>query len=290
MTGAGVEVFIIDSGIYLDHDEFEGRARCGYNVVAEEDCNDSLGHGTHTAGTVGGAHYGVAKDVTLTAVKVFSKSGRTTVSSIVSGLNYVASRKFFARWTPMVANLSLGGGASHALNDAVKNTVDAGVTVVVSAGNSGQDACSFSPASSSSAITVAASTDGDTRASFSNYGPCIDIFAPGSGIVSAGTSSPTSYTTKWGTSMAAPHVAGAAALYLERDPSTRPENVARQIKSDALRDVIVDPGPLSSNLLLSTAAFGNHGGAVCRTLLFECERDSDCCSRSCSGRGRCWLW
>ena len=206
-TGLGVTAYVIDTGIQLNHSEFSPAAVMGFDAFGGtgEDCN---GHGTHVAGTIGGTTYGVAKDVALVSVRVLDCGGSGTTSGVIAGLDWVALNKV----ANSVANMSLGGGASTALDTAVSNLINAGVTVVVAAGNSKKDACRTSPARVPAAITVAASDQTDTFASFSNWGPCVDIIAPGVAITSAWINSST--RTISGTSMAAPHVAGAVARNL----------------------------------------------------------------------------
>lgn len=219
-TGSGVYVYVIDTGIRADHQQFQGRVIPGYSAFKKSktattlaDTNDKNGHGTHVAGTIGGKDFGVAKSVTLVPVQVLGSNGSGTWSGIISGLNWVAKNK----QARSVANMSLGGSANSSVDTAVQNLISAGVTVVVAAGNETQDACTKSPARVSSAITVGATyISGSTEgvASYSNFGSCVDIHAPGSSITSAGISSTSSSTTMSGTSMASPHVAGIVARYL----------------------------------------------------------------------------
>ncbi|MEU3456149.1 S8 family serine peptidase [Micromonospora sp. NPDC006766] len=199
------------------HVDFGGRATWNFNSADSNnaDCN---GHGTHVAGTIGGAAYGVAKGVRLHAVKVLDCAGRGSTAGVIAGVNWVTANKI----SPAVANMSLGGGADSALDAAVLNSINAGVTYVVAAGNDNADACNYSPARVSRAITVGATTSTDTRAYFSNYGRCVDVFAPGQSITSAWNSGDTASNTIDGTSMAAPHVAGAAALLLGSNPTMFP--------------------------------------------------------------------
>jgi subtilisin family serine protease len=201
-----VRAYIIDTGIQTSHPDFGGRASAVYDAFGGngQDCN---GHGTHVAGTVGGATYGVAKSVKLRAVRVLDCSGSGSTSGIISALNWLASNAI----KPAVANMSLGGGFSSSLNTAVNNLASAGIFVAVAAGNSNADACSFSPSSAANTTTVAASTSTDAKASYSNFGACVDVYAPGSSIKSDWLSSGTN--TISGTSMATPHVTGVAALY-----------------------------------------------------------------------------
>jgi subtilisin family serine protease len=246
-TGADVRAYIIDTGIRTTHNEFGGRATWGTNTAGGPD-DDCHGHGTHVAGTVGGSTYGVAKGVSLVAVKVLNCAGSGTTTGVISGINWVAANGI----EPAVANMSLGGGASTALDNAVNNAVASGITFAVAAGNSSADACNYSPARAGNAITVGATTSTDARASYSNFGGCVDIFAPGSGITSAWKNSNSAKKTISGTSMATPHVTGVAALYLQGHPSANPGTVAGALTSSASTNKISNPGSGSPNLLLFT--------------------------------------
>lgn len=245
-TGAGVNAYIIDTGITPTHTEFSGRAFVAYDAIGDGqngiDCN---GHGTHVAGTVGGETYGVAKDVTLYAVRVLDCSGSGTNAGVIAGVDWVTAHAI----KPAVANMSLGGGTDTALDTAVTNSINSGVTYAVAAGNSRRDACKFSPSRVPLAITVAATDSTDTRASYSNYGSCVDLFAPGSSITSAWYTSTTATNTISGTSMATPHVTGVAALYLQAHPTATPATVTSAIKAAATVNVVLDP-KASPNLLL----------------------------------------
>jgi len=245
-TGAGVTAYIIDTGIRVTHNEFGGRASSGYDFVDNDsntdDCN---GHGTHVAGTVGGGTYGVAKGVSLVGVRVLNCSGSGTTSGVIAGINWVTSNHA----AKAVANMSLGGGMSTALDNAVSNSIASGVVYAIAAGNSNRDACKFSPARTPSAITVGATTSTDARASYSNYGSCLDIFAPGSSITSSWYTSNTATNTISGTSMATPHVAGVVALYLEGHSGT-PQQVRDAIVGAATANVVGSAGRNSPNLLL----------------------------------------
>lgn len=246
-TGSGVHVYIIDTGIRLSHSEFGGRATAVFDAIGDgQNGNDCNGHGTHVAGTVGGTVYGVAKSVRLYAVRVLNCSGSGSNSGVIAGVDWV--RRNARR--PAVANMSLGGGVSSALDTAVSNAISAGITFVLAAGNSNRDACQFSPARVAAGITVGATTSSDTRASYSNYGSCLDLFAPGSSITSAWISSNTSINTISGTSMATPHVAGVAALYLQSNPTASPATVRNAIVSNATVGVVRSAGSRSPNLLL----------------------------------------
>ena len=245
-TGAGVRAYILDTGIRIAHNEFGGRASWGVNYAGgqDEDCN---GHGTHVAGTVGGTTYGVAKGVSLVAVKVLGCSGSGSTVGVINGINWVASNRVL----PAVANMSLGGGASSAIDNAIAGATGAGVTFVVAAGNSSADACNYSPARAPSAIAVGATTSTDARASYSNFGTCVEIFAPGSSITSAWKSSNSSTKTISGTSMASPHVAGVAALYLQGGHAS-PATVTSALINNATTGRISNPGAGSPNRLLFT--------------------------------------
>ena len=246
-TGNGVTAYIIDTGILSTHAEFAGRMEQGSNATGDnlgtEDCN---GHGTHVAGTVGGTTWGVAKNVTLVPVRVLGCDGRGTTSGVIAGVDWVAGQNL----RPAVANMSLGGGASSALDTAVKEAHNAGVVMVVAAGNSNANACNYSPAREPSAITVGATTSSDARASYSNFGSCLDIFAPGSSITSAWHTSDKPTHTISGTSMASPHVAGVAALLLSADADAKPTQVAEWIVAGATTGKVTSAGRNSPNRLL----------------------------------------
>ena len=245
-AGSGVTAYIIDTGIRFSHGDFGGRASSGYDAVDGGSADDCNGHGTHVAGTVGGSRYGVAKRVSLVGVRVLNCSGSGTNAGVIAGVNWVTQN---AR-RPAVANMSLGGGASTALDNAVANSIASGVTYALAAGNSSANACSTSPARVASAITVGATTSSDARASYSNYGTCLDIFAPGSSITSAWYTSTTATNTISGTSMASPHVAGAAALVLGASPSSTPAQVRDTLVGNATPNVVTSAGTGSPNRLL----------------------------------------
>lgn len=230
-TGAGVTAYVIDTGIRPTHVDFGGRARVGFDALGGDgvDCN---GHGTHVAGTIGGATYGVAKGVSLVGVRTLNCSGSGTTSQIIAGIDWVI--RDHAAGAPAVANLSLGGGANSALDTAVNNLINDGVTTAVAAGNSKADACGTSPARVGPALTVGASQSNDAFASFSNHGSCVDVIAPGVGVLSASSSSDTATASLSGTSMAAPHVAGAAARVLQGAPSSSPAQVAGTVVGQAV--------------------------------------------------------
>jgi len=248
-TGSGVDAYIIDTGIRADHVDFAGRVSGGFTAIDDgngtSDCN---GHGTHVAGTVAGNSYGMAKDARLIPVRVLGCYGSGTWSGVIAGLDFVASQH--APGTPAVANMSLGGGASSSVDLAVANLVRDGVSVVVAAGNSAADACSSSPAREPSAVTVAASDSSDAQAYFSNYGSCVDIYAPGVGVTSTWYTSPTASASLSGTSMAAPHVAGAAAQALQVNPGATPDGTWATLRGAATPGAITGIGAGSPNLLL----------------------------------------
>ena len=250
-TGAGVKAYIIDTGIRKTHTQFGGRAIDGFDAVdgslPAADCN---GHGTHVSGTVGGSTYGVAKGVTLVAVRVLDCNGSGSTSGVIAGIDWV--RGNHASGQPAVANMSLGGGASTALDNAVVNCINDGVTFAIAAGNSNANACNSSPARVAAAITVGSTTSSDARSSFSNYGSCLDIFAPGSSITSSWSTSDTATNTISGTSMATPHVAGVAALYLQSNPGASPATVRNALVNNSSLNKISNAGSGSPNRLLFT--------------------------------------
>ncbi|MBI2380526.1 MAG: S8 family serine peptidase [Gammaproteobacteria bacterium] len=247
-TASNVHAYIVDTGIRATHNEFSGRMGNGYDAIKDGNgTNDCQGHGSHVAGTVGGTTYGLAKGVTLHAVRVLDCQGSGTNTGVVEGMDWVASNHV----KPAVANMSLGGGASQSIDDAVARMTNAGVTVVVAAGNDSSNACNYSPARAPSAITVGSTTSSDGMSSFSNYGSCVDIFAPGSSITSVGISSNTATASMSGTSMASPHVAGGAALYLATNSTATPSAVTTALVNAASSDKIsgIPSGP---NKLLYT--------------------------------------
>ena len=249
-TGSGVRVYVIDTGIRTSHTQFGGRASNVFDAFGGSgaDCN---GHGTHVSGTVGGSTYGVAKSALLRGVRVLDCGGSGSTSGVIAGVDWVRNNHI----APAVANMSLGGGASTALDNAVNNLSNAGVTIAVAAGNSNANACNSSPARAVNAITVGSTTTSDARSSFSNFGTCLDLFAPGSGILSAWYTSNTATATLSGTSMASPHVAGVAALYKQANPSASSTTIRNAIVNNATTGVVSNPGSGSPNRLLYSLFF-----------------------------------
>jgi subtilisin family serine protease len=247
-SGAGVTAFVLDTGIRITHQEFGGRATWGWNF-ADTNNTDCNGHGTHVSATIGGATYGVAKNVNLVAVKVLDCNGSGAWSGVIAGIDWVTVHKT----SNSVANMSLGGGYSATINTAVSNSIAAGVVYAVAAGNENTNACNKSPASTPNAITVGATESSDARASYSNVGSCLDIFAPGSLITSAGITTDTATSTISGTSMASPHVAGAAAVYLSLYPGSTPAQVAKGLTQSATLNKVNNAGTGSPNKLLYTS-------------------------------------
>ncbi|MEW2069488.1 S8 family peptidase [Streptomyces sp. NPDC007346] len=249
-TGDGVKVYVVDTGIDAAHAEFGDRVVNGYDAVGDgrdgQDCN---GHGTHVAGTVGGSTSGVAEDVSLVNVRVLDCRGRGTWAGILAGFDWVAEDAA-AGSTPAVLNASLGGARSNAVDAAVEAVVDAGVLPVVAAGNDDSDACDVSPAAADGVVTVGASDRQDRETSFSNWGSCLSLYAPGADIVAARLGGGT--VSLNGTSMASPHVAGVAALYKEKNPSATPAAVANWLTGTATPDVLSGLGQGSPDLLLYT--------------------------------------
>ncbi|MHB1096737.1 MAG: S8 family peptidase [Gemmatimonadaceae bacterium] len=252
-TGSGVHAYIVDTGIRTSHSEFGGRASVGFDAIGDGqngiDCN---GHGTHVSGTVGGATYGVAKGVALVAVRVLNCSGSGTTSGVIAGIDWVTANAV----KPAVANMSLGGGASTALDQAVSNSIASGVAYAVAAGNGNrggvaQDACKYSPARTPTAMTIGATDKTDRKASWSNYGNCVDWFAPGVGITSAWITSDAATNTISGTSMATPHVAGVAALYLQGSPTATAQQVRDALYAATTKGVVTSSKTANNHLLFT---------------------------------------
>jgi subtilisin family serine protease len=248
-TGTGVNAYVLDTGVRTTHADFGGRASAGFTAINDgkgaEDCN---GHGTHVAGTIGGTKYGVAKDVRIVSVRVLDCTGSGSTSGVIAGVDWVTAQ----HRGPSVANLSLGGVTSTALDQAIARSIDSGVSFAVAAGNDNKDACSQSPARLPAALTVGASTATDKRAGFSNFGSCVDLFAPGDVITSAVHSSDTAAANYSGTSMAAPHVAGVIATYLQAHPTATPAQVHAAVVQGSRLNLLTDIGAGSVNRLLST--------------------------------------
>lgn len=254
-TGSGVNVYIIDTGVFANHNEFSGRMRTGYSAIADGSTNDCNGHGTHVAGTAAGTTFGVAKQANIYPVRVLDCEGSGSNADVIEGIEWVANN---AR-RPAVANMSLGGSRSQAVNDVVSKAIAKGVVFVVAAGNSSDNSCNYSPASTPEAITVAASDKNDTSATFTSYGSCVDTYASGVSITSAGISSPSSTATMSGTSMASPHTAGAVALLLEKSPNSTPAAIAAQLLNNATRGPIRSVPASTPNLLIFTNPQGGGG-------------------------------
>ena len=253
-TAANVTAYVVDTGILASHQQFGGRVRSGFDAVTTGgSATDCDGHGTHVAGTIGSATYGVAKSVTLVPVRVLGCTGSGTTTDILEGIDYVIADH--AAGTPAVANFSLGyQGIVSTVDDAMARLVADGVTVVIAAGNSNVDACGVTPARTPTAITVGSTTSTDARSSFSNFGTCLDIFAPGSSITSTWYTSTTATNTISGTSMASPHVAGAAALYLASNPTASPATVTSALTTGATANKVTTAGTGSPNRLLFVGA------------------------------------
>jgi subtilisin family serine protease len=245
-TGSGVTAYIIDTGIRRSHTDFGGRASWGADFVSPstggQDCD---GHGTHVAGTVGGTTYGVAKLANLVAVRVLDCSGSGYWSWIIAGIDWVTAHHA----TPAVANMSLGGRATQSVDDAVSRSIASGVAYSISAGNSGQDACKYSPARTPAAITIGATDSTDTRASWSNWGSCVDWFAPGVSIKSDYNASDTATSTLSGTSMASPHTTGVLARYFEVNPTATPAAARSALFSQTTKNIVKDPKSANAHLL-----------------------------------------
>jgi subtilisin family serine protease len=246
-AGSGVTAYVIDTGVRITHSQISGRASYGYDAVdGDSTAQDGNGHGTHVATTIAGSTYGVAKKAKIVAVRVLDNAGSGTTAGVIAGIDWVTNNHS----GPSVANMSLGGGASTSLDTAVSNSIASGVTYAIAAGNSSANASSYSPARVAAAITVGATTSTDAKASYSNYGSVLDLFAPGSSITAGWNTSDTATNTISGTSMATPHVAGAAAVYLAGHTSATPAQVATALVNGATTGKVTSPGTGSPNRLL----------------------------------------
>ncbi|TXH69423.1 MAG: S8 family peptidase [Lysobacteraceae bacterium] len=246
-TGAGVHAYVVDTGLRATHSQFTGRVGNGFTAIADGNgTNDCNGHGTHVAGTIAGTTWGVAKSAIVHPVRVFGCSGGSAWSTIIAGIDWVAANRVL----PAVANMSLGGSANASVDAAVNNLIARGVTVAVAAGNNSSDACGFSPARVPGALTVGSSESNDARSGFSNFGTCLDLFAPGGSITSSWHTSDTASTVLSGTSMASPHVAGVAALYLQTNPGANPATVIAEVVGKSTFGRISNAGAGSPNHLL----------------------------------------
>ncbi len=273
--GDGVTAYVVDTGTDLRHSNFQGRASSGYDFIDNDaDASDCHGHGTHVAGTIGSKDYGVAKQAKLVAVRVLDCSGNGSTEQVVGGLEWVAKNAA----KPAVANMSLGGPGDQALDDATQGTIDAGVPVAVAAGNNyGKDACGTSPAQLPAAITLGSTDQNGSRSNFSNLGRCLDLFAPGGNITS--TKNGGGSTGMSGTSMATPHAAGAAALYLSSHKSATPQQVRDALVSNADSDVVGNPGSGSPNKLLNVTKLGTPAepGAPTAEFVASCSESALSC-------------
>ncbi|WP_327261719.1 S8 family peptidase [Streptomyces sp. NBC_01232] len=248
--GEGVTAYVIDTGVRTTHEDFGGRATSGFDAVDnDESADDGNGHGTHVAGTIAGTAHGVAKKAKVVAVRVLDDNGSGTTEQVVAGIDWVTQNHS----GPSVANMSLGGGVDEALDEAVRRAITSGVTFAVAAGNESSDAGQGSPSRVTEALTVASSTIDDAQSSFSNFGSVVDLYAPGSDITSTWNDSDTGTKTISGTSMAAPHVAGAAAVYLGAHPSATPAEAATALTGAATSGAVTNPSAGTANKLLKVA-------------------------------------
>jgi subtilisin family serine protease len=281
-TGSGVVAYIIDTGIRTTHAEFGGRATGGYTAISDGNgTNDCNGHGTHVSGTVGGSTYGVAKEVSLVAVRVLDCGGSGSTAGVAAGIDWVTGHHS----GPSVANMSLGGGASTTLDNAVRNSIASGVSYAIAAGNGNflgiaQDACNYSPARVAEAMTIGATTKSDAKTSWSNYGSCVDWFAPGNGIKSAWATDDNATNTISGTSMATPHTTGVAALYLEANPSATPQQVRDALFAATTKGVVTSSSTANNHLLYTPPA--GFGGSTTTNQPPTAAFTSSCTDLACS--------
>jgi subtilisin family serine protease len=254
LTGSGVKAYVIDTGIRFSHTQFGGRAISGFDAVDGGTADDCHGHGTHVAGTIGGSTYGVAKAVQLVGVRVLGCNGSGSTSGVIAGIDWVTGNH--AAGQPAVANMSLGGGASSALDAAVNRSIADGVSYAVAAGNGNifgfqANACNYSPARVPAAMTISATDSSDRKASWANYGNCVDWFAPGVSITSAWYNSPTATRTISGTSMATPHTAGVSALYLQSNPVASPATVRTALFNNTTKGIVMSSSTTNNHLLFT---------------------------------------
>ncbi|HUE90231.1 MAG TPA: S8 family serine peptidase [Vicinamibacterales bacterium] len=271
-AGSGVTAYIIDTGIRLTHQEFGSRATSGFDAIDGGSADDCHGHGTHVAGTTGGTTYGVAKSVALVAVRVLDCSGSGTWSGVIAGVDWVTANAT----KPAVANMSLGGSGNSSVDDAVRNSINSGVSYAVAAGNGNiagiaQDACNYSPARVAEAMTIGATTKTDAKASWSNYGDCVDWFAPGVSITSAWSTADDATNTISGTSMASPHTAGVAALYLEANPLATAQQVRDALYAATTKGIVTSSSTANNHLLYSLVAGSSTNSSPTSSFTYSCN-------------------
>lgn len=282
--GTGVNVYIIDTGIRSTHNEFTGRVGVRRDFVGDGITEDCHGHGTHVASTVAGTQFGVADRATIHGIRVLSCTGSGSFAGVIAGINFVAQDCT----GDCVANMSLGGGFSQAVNDAVTNAVASGVPFAVAAGNEASDACTRSPASTPAAITVGAVDDNDGRAGFSNFGNCVDLFAPGVTILGANIGSDSATQTISGTSMASPHVAGVIAQILDCNPGATPAQVETILESNATPGIVGNPNGAPNLLLFNDVCGGGNANSCAQSNSCGGQAPSGCfCDPFCSAFGDC---
>jgi subtilisin family serine protease len=283
-TGSGVRIYVLDTGIRFDHVDFGGRASGGYDAFGGS-ASDCHGHGTHVAGTAAGSTYGVAKGAALISVRVLDCGGSGTWSGVIAGVDWVTANHV----KPAVVNMSLAGGGNTSLDAALGNSITAGVTYAVAAANDWGDACYYSPARVAAAMTVAASTSSDERSWFSNYGRCVDLYAPGSTILSAWHTGSTATNTLNGTSMASPHVAGVAALYLQTNPTAAPATVVSAVVNSASTSGLTGAGwGAPNNRLVNSTLTGYSPPSWPPPPSTPVSADIDCYSSGLQGYMECY--